>query len=115
MPRHAVGDHRPVHRSAIDLDLSDKPLVAVAATDVHRDVLPQRWLGQPIAGLRAVSLFSLRGIDPLEPDFVLDVVAVDRGERVAVVDRDDLSAERLGGGLTARHCTKESERRERVH
>ena len=77
---------RPVHMGAADMDVRDDPAVAVFVDllDVHDLALDQITEGLP--GDVPEWLGFLRGVDAVEPDFELAVLAVEAGERVAVGD-----------------------------
>ncbi len=48
----------------------------------------------------AESLFSLRGVDALKTDAVLDVGVIEDGNAVAIGDFDHLAGESIGNGFS---------------
>ena len=76
--------------AAADMDVRDDPAVAVLVDLLDFDRLALDQVTEGLPGDVAERLGFLWGVDAVEPDFHLAVLAVDAGERVAVGDRDDL-------------------------
>jgi hypothetical protein len=72
------------------MDVRDDPAVAVLVDLLDLEDLAFDQVAESLAGDVAERLGLLRGVDAVEPDFDLAVLAVEAGERVAVGDRDDL-------------------------
>ena len=94
-PGEPLGDLLPVHVHA-DVDVRDDPAVAVLVDLLDLDDLALDQLAQGLPGDAAERLGLLGGVDTVEPDLHLAVLAVEAGKRVAVGDRDDLEGELVG-------------------
>ena len=89
-PGEPLGDQLPIHVGAADMDVRDDPAVAVLVDLLDLDRLALDQIPEGLAGDVAECLGLLGGVDAVEPDLHLAVLAVEAGERVAVGDRDDL-------------------------
>ena len=81
-----------------DPDLADDAAVAVLLGPVDFDLLAHHGARKALLRAVAEGLAFLRGVDAGEADLVLDVVAVQHGDRVAVGDADHLAVEDVGRG-----------------
>ena len=75
--------------SATQQYLTENPLIAVILAVIDHDGLSRDKIRQVLLGLRAKCLSSFRGIDALQPDFVLDLAGVDDHDTIAVCNTHD--------------------------
>ena len=71
------------------MDVRDDPAIAVLVDLLDLDRLVLDQIPESLPGDVAERLNLLGGVDAVEPDLHLAVLAVEAGERVAVGDRDD--------------------------
>ena len=96
MPRPSVTQHLQIHPRLSCVHVTDDPPVSVPLFPDDAHLLLVAQFSQRFTGLIAEWLRFLRCVDASEPDAVLDLIAVQNRQRVAVGYRDDLAAQ-FGG------------------
>jgi hypothetical protein len=110
VPRHAAPDLLQADIDADDRHLAYPPAIALELWAPGLRVLVEGEIGQGLLREVAERLAALRCVDAIKPDLVLDVAAVEQGQRVAVRNADDPALQLASGGAGRRAASRINQR-----